>query len=182
MRPERKTTISIDEVDGIIDDIAKNGDGAQQMRALQMVRAREQATLTLPDPFTDAETIDRLSRLIKATGPTCAMLAYRKAFPRAQRPLNHSAPKVTEDDIGGIDRAALPKTLRALYKMFPEIKRPGTPKGYPSRAGLAVQSEWVKKMATRMILDREQSKLDMIATEAAPQESHEGVADADGEA
>ena len=172
-KPERKTTISIDEVDAIIDDIAKNGDGAQQMRALQLVRAREQSSLALPDPFTDNEVIDRLSRLIRATGPTAAMLAYRRAFPRAQRPLNHSSPKITEQDIGGIDKAALPKTLRALYRMFPEVKRPGIHKGYPVHGGMAVQSAWVVKQATRMILDREQHKHDVIAVEAEPEAGDE---------
>lgn len=169
----KKDIVTLDEVDEILSRIARDSDGAQQIRALNMLRAKDSGVSRLPEPLSDAEVIDNLSRLIRAAGPTASMLAYRKAFPRAQRPLNHSAPKVTEQDIGGIDKAALPKTLRALYKMFPEIKRGGIPKGYPVHSGMAVQTEWVKKQAIRMLLDKEQRKLDVIATEAAPENEQE---------
>lgn len=172
--PARKP-ITLDEALAIVTDIARNGDGAERFRALKLVMAQEASTATLPEPFTDAEVIDRLARMIRAAGPTASQMAYRKAFPAAKRPIHHAAPKVTEADITPIDKAMLPTTLRGLYKMFPEAKRAGTPRGYPVHGGMAVQKEWVQKMAIRMTLDAEQKKLDQIATQAAEAPSEEQV-------
>ena len=166
---ESPSKISLDEALSIVSEIARNGTGPDQFRALKMVMAQEAGTATLPEPLSDAEVIERGARLIRAMGPTAAQLAYRKAFPQSQRPINHAAPKIAEGDIAPIDKSALPINLRSLYRMFPEIKKAGVPKGFPINRGLAVQKEWCQKMAMKMILDREQQKADMIATAAAPE-------------
>ena len=163
--------MTFDELIVEMEDVARNGDGADKFRALKTLMAQESGSVTLPEPMSDADIIDRLSRLIRAAGPTASQLAYRKAFPAGKRPINHAAPKITERDVAPIDKASLPINLRSLYRMFPEIKKPGVPKGFPINSGLAVQKEWCQKMALRMILDQEQKKADMIATEAAPPEA-----------
>lgn len=164
---EEPKRIGLDEALELISDIARNGEGADRFRALKVVMAQESSSSQLPPPLGDVEIIERLSRLIRAAGPMASQLAYRKAFPASKRPINFAAPKLLTSDVPGIDPLKLPKTLRALYRMFPEIKRPGVPKGFPVSAGMAVKAEWCAKEARKMIMDREQQKLDIIATEAA---------------
>ena len=166
---ETKNTMTLDEALALISEVARNGEGADKFRALKIVMSQESGNAALPDPLSDAEIIDRISRILKASGPTAAQLGYRKAFPHAQRPINHSAPKITEADVMPIDVTKLPRDLRSLYKMFPEIKRGGFPKGFPVNAGLAVRAEWCQKQARKMLLDREQKRFDLIAVEAAPE-------------
>lgn len=162
---------SVDEIEQILGDIVRDGEGASQIRAIQLLRNKDTEAATLPPPLSDAEIIERLARLIRAAGSTAARLAYRKAFPQAQRKLTDAAPKVMESDLPPIDKASLPRTLRTLWKMFPEVKpRAGIPKGFPVRQGLAVQGEWCQKMALKMLMDREQSKLDQIAVHASIEE------------
>lgn len=166
-----KRPLSLDEAVGLISDIARHGEGADRLRALKEIRvmAQETGSVTLPDPMSDAEVIERLARLIRAAGPTTAQLAYRKAFPHAKRPVNHAAPKVLEGDIG-IDRSKLPVNLRQLYKMFPEIKRSGIPQGYPRGKGLMVVKKWCQDKAIQMIIDKEQNRVDVAAaTERQPE-------------
>lgn len=162
---EKRTRLTFDEAMDLISEIARDGEGADKLRALKLAMSMEQGGSSLPEPLSDHEIEERLARLIRAVGPTGAQLAYRKAFPAAKRAIHHSAPKVTERDIAPIDKSELPGTLRSLYKMFPEVKRPGIPKGYPVNSGLAVKKAWCQKEAYKMILDREQRKLDIIASQ-----------------
>jgi len=160
MSPEPKQKpLTLDEVTTILSDIARNGEGAERFRALKMVAAQETGSITLPDPISDAEAIERLGRIIRAAGPTVAQLAYRKAFPAAKRPINHAAPRVTVADMI-IDRATLPVNLKQLYRRFPEIKRPGVPQGYPMGKGLAVVKDWCQKKALQLLIDQEQGRVD----------------------
>jgi hypothetical protein len=166
--PEKLT---FDEAERLIAEIARTDGHKNQMRALAMVMAKDEGQDAIPAPLTDAEVIERLARLIRAAGPTASQLAYRRAFPASKRPINHAAPKVTETDIAPVDKSSLPRTLRDLYRMFPEIRRPGVPKGYPAKAGFLAKKEWCQAEAMKMILDREQAKMDMVAIEAAPEDS-----------
>ncbi len=151
--------LTIEEVTSILSDIARNGEGPERFRALKMIAAQETGSVTLPEPISDVETVERLGRLMKAAGATAVHMAYRRVFPRAQRPINVGAPKVTIDDMI-VDRATLPVNLKQLYRTFPEIKRPGVPQGYPRKGGLSVVKQWCQKTALRLLMDREQGRLD----------------------
>lgn len=170
MAEPKRRSMSFDEIIVEMEDIAKNGEGADKFRALKTLMAQEAGSAVLPEPLSDDEIIERLSRMIKAAGPSASQLAYRRAYPAAKRPIYHAAPKITEADVAPIDPLSLPRSLKELYRHFPEVKKPGIPTGYPVHGGMAVQKEWVQKQARRMLLDREQKRHDMIATEAVPQE------------
>lgn len=169
--PTRKA-LSLDEVLDIVSDIARNGEGPERFRALKLIMSQEAGSATLPEPFSDAEIIDRLARLIRAAGPTASQLAYRKAFPSAKRMINQEKPRLTESDLPPIDKATLPSTLRALYREFPEAKRPGVPKGYPVKAGMAVKAAWVRNEALKMRMDQERAKLDLVQMHESAEGSH----------
>jgi hypothetical protein len=164
-----------EEAKRLLSEIARTGEGASQIRALLTVIQQESVSAGLPEPLSDAEVIDRLARMIKAAGPTASQIAYRTAFPHAQRPVHHAGVKVTESDVAPVDALSLPRNLRELYRAFPEIKKPGVPVGFPIHQGIAVQKEWCQKAARRMLLDREQKRVDMISIEALPEESPEAT-------
>jgi hypothetical protein len=170
MAESKPIKMTLDEALEQISDVARNGEGADKFRALKIVMSQESGSAALPEPLSDDEIIERLARMIKAAGPTASQLSYRRAFPSAKRPIYHAAPKITEADMSPIDPAALPRSLKELYRMFPEVKKPGIPTGYPVRGGMAVQKEWCQKQARRMLMDREQKRHDLIATEAIPKE------------
>jgi hypothetical protein len=167
---ERKP-LSLDEAIGLISEIARHGEGADRLRALKEIRlmAAETGSVTLPDPMSDQEVIERLARLMRAAGHTVSQLAYRKAYPHAKRPVNHAAPKVLETDVE-IDRSKLPVSLKQLYRMFPEIKRSGVPPGYPRGKGLLVVKKWCQEKAIQMIIDREQHRVDVAAVSEQQEE------------
>lgn len=167
--PSRKH-ITLDEALGIISDIARGGEGADQMRALKLVMSQESGASHLPAPLTDAEVLERLARILRAAGPTACQLAYRKAFPSAQKRIHDASARVTAADVAPVDERSLPDTLKQLYRAFPEIKprTGGIPKGYPLKSGMAVRKQWCHREARKMILDREQAKLDTIAMHADP--------------
>ena len=168
---DKTNRMPLDEIERLITDIARDPEsGADRFRALKFAAAMQSSTAALPEPLDDNEVLDRLARLIRAAGPTAAQLAYRRAFPASKRPINHAAPQVRERDMPFIPKAELPGTLRALYKMFPEIKGPGCPKGFPMGKGLAVKKAWCQREAMKLLVDREQKRVDEIAIHAAPEE------------
>ena len=171
-----RNPLSLDEAIGLISDIARHGEGADRLRALREIRvmAQETGSVTLPDPMSDAEVIERLARLIKAAGPTVAQLAYKQAFPHSRKTVQEAVPRLLESDLV-IDRSKLPVNLKQLYRMFPEIKRSGVPQGYPRGKGLAVVKKWCQDKATQMIIDREQGR---IAEQAKPEGTDVGTEEA----
>lgn len=167
----KKGALTFDEARELISEIARTGEGPDQFRALKMVMGLEGSGIGLPDPLTDNEALDRLSRIIRAVGPTGAQIAYRRAFPSTQRSIDAKAPKLTQADMAPIDRTKLPKNLRELYRQFPEIKKPGIPVGFPLRSGLEAQKKWCNDAAIRMLMDREQAAIsEIVAEEGLPQE------------
>lgn len=173
--PKKRGAITFDEAREIISDIARGGDGPDKFRALKMVMGLEGSGVGLPEPLTDNDALERLARLIRAVGPTGAQIAYRRAFPASKRSIDASAPKISEADMPPIDRTKLPKNLRELYRMFPEIKKPGIPPGFPLRSGLETQKKWCNDAAVRILMDREQAR---VASGGAP----ESAANAQGAA
>lgn len=162
-----KPVLSLEEALGLISDIARHGEGADRLRALKEIRvmAQETGSVTLPDPMSDAEVIERIARLLKSAGPTTAQLAYKKAFPHSQKSVVTATPKVTAGALE-IDRDKLPKTLKQLYRKFPEVKRPGFPPGYPRGQGLMAAKRWCEETAIKLLIDREQQRVDAAAREA----------------
>lgn len=155
----KKGAVTFDEARALISEIARSGEGPDKFRALKMVMGLEGSGVGLPEPLTDNDVLDRLARMIRAVGPTGAQLAYRRAFPASKRSIDSKAPKITLADMAPIDPMKLPKNLRELYRMFPEIKKPGIPPGFPIRSGLEAQKKWCNEAAVRMLMDREQARV-----------------------
>jgi len=159
MTTESRPRVTVDEAMEILSDIARNGEGAEKFRALKVIMAQETGSVTVPEPMNDEEKIETLSMLMEAMGPIGCQFAYRRAFPWAKEPVNNAVIKVQAKMLE-VDEKKLPKSIAALYRRFPEIKRPGFPRGYPVHKGLEEKKQWCQKEAMRILLDRKQAEVD----------------------
>jgi hypothetical protein len=159
----RGRILSMDDILAGLSDLAENGDGGQRVQAYRMLTSMNQTQASLPDPKPDIDMIARLSRLMKAAGHNLSQLAYKHAFPFSKGNA-YDAPKITETQANlKLDYTKLPKTLRQYYKMFPEVKHRGTPKGWPGRRGPEVQVEWLRQKSVQILVDRAQKEAEEIA-------------------
>jgi len=160
MNDTKKPVMAFEEAITLIADIARNGEGADKFRALKMVMAQEAGGVTLPPPLSPEEVVERLTRLMAASGSGNCQIAYRKAFTRTRTGIGEAMPNLALADISPFEKNALPTSLKQLYKRFPEIvPKGGFPKGYPVRSGLEARVEWVRCKAVEILRDREQARL-----------------------
>jgi len=154
--------ISFEEALELVSDVARNGQGTAQLRALQLVLNRESGAATIPEPLGDEEKLELMSMMMQSMGQIGTQFAYSRAFPHSRRPVNHAAPKIELTDLN-MDASVLPETLAQLYRMVPEIKRGGYPPGYPVGKGVALKKAWCGREYKRIMLDRRQHELDAAA-------------------
>jgi len=168
-----KLGLSLDEIMAMVTDIAKDPEsGADRFRALKMLASTNTAAAVLPDPMNEGEIVERLARLMRAAGRDLAQVSYQKAFPRvSSKP--YIATRFKLDDIPPEVQLRVERirTLRALYKNYPEVKRPGFPPGYPLKRGLGVISEWCRRVAAKCELDRMQTAANAVEAEGRAREA-----------
>jgi hypothetical protein len=160
-----KKRLTLDEILDEISEVARNGEGADKFRALKMLRDQETGGIALPAPLNDEDRIEQASMVLESLGPIGAQFAYRRAFPMAKRPVQHSAPRVLMSDLM-VDESVLPHNLKEFNRMFPELKKHGFPPTYPQHSGMAKKREWCIKQARKILLDRKQAGLDAAAINA----------------
>lgn len=153
-RPRKIWTF--DDLMAGISDMAENGTGAQKAAAYRMLMSAHGGTTQpiMGEPLLEKDLMERLSRLMKASGKTVCQVAFGRAFPLAKGHLDD----VPTYEIDHIDykNVKLPMTLKQLYRQFPEVKRPGFPPGYPQSRGLAMKTAWCQQKAKEIIRDRKQ--------------------------
>jgi hypothetical protein len=167
MSNEKRPLITFDEAMEQISDVARNGEGPDKFRALKVVLAQQGSNVTLPNPLSLEEVIERLARLMRGVGPTNCQWAYRKAFPASKKDIEEAMPRVSTFEMGSIEKDDLPKSLKQLYRRFPETKRPGYPPSYPAQGGMEAQVAWCQRKALEILKARELVKLNTLSTEAS---------------
>lgn len=154
-------TLSIDEIMGMVSQIAQDPDaGADRFRALKMLASAGQANVMLPEPLTLEEARARLTRLMKPLGTDMVRICYHEAFPtHTTKPIT-APPVVISDDLPAEVKfiATKCRSIRALYRHIPELKRNGMLPGFPLGAGAAVKAKWCQEQAVKALLDREKAK------------------------
>ena len=175
-----KKRMTFDEAMAEIEDVARNGEGAQKLRALAMIQSQESTTVALPDPLSLDEQVERISRLLRAAGPKVSQFAYRNAFASSKKSISDLMPKVELTDVPAFYKATLPKSLKQLYRQFPEIKRGGYPAGYPLKGGIEMQQLWCQRKAVEILRAREEERLKSLEPEAAI--AHQTIGDENREA
>jgi hypothetical protein len=171
--PHLKTKrMSMDDLIDSLNIMAQDNDaGPDKFRALKMLASMNSTAITVPAPLTGDEVIDRLARLIRAAGRVAAQLAFVRAFPadskrsEGTRSAITDAPKVSADHLTPEDIARVKKIrgLKRFYKEFPEMKRPGFPPGYPVGRGREIQEDWIRRQATKILVDRAQAAANQAA-------------------
>lgn len=152
--------MTIDEIVAETEEIARNGEGADKFRALKMLHGMQSSQVTVPDLLEELAVVDKLAVLMSSQGATICQQAYNRAFSRQNTAITDT-PKF-KDTIKTIDVDVdkLPTNLKQMYRMFPEAKRHGYPRGYPAGRGFLVQKEWIQKYCVKLLRDREQGKFD----------------------
>src|SRR5881628_2407509 len=116
---------SIDEIELRIREIADRGEGASQLRALQLLRNAKAADVQLPEPLSDEQIVSRLGRLMRGVGPERTILAWKLAFPRREHidsyvdDVRANAEHLSTDTLKEIERI---QDLRGLYRVCPELR------------------------------------------------------------
>ncbi len=149
----------------MISSIARDEDaGADRFRALKMLATQNTSAATLGEILSYDDMLERMTRLLKAVGPDACRVAYRRAFPQRKSHIDDDV-RLRTDDVPAEVRAQAMKvwSLRGLYKQFPEAKRNGYPRGYPAGRSSVLKKQWCQEEAIRLILDREQQKVDEAA-------------------
>lgn len=162
--PKRKAR-SIDEIMSDIELISQDAEHRDQFKALRMLASEKAASVTLPPPMEEHEMIERFARLMKPAGYHVVQIAYKRAFP-ARKPIEEVEPRMTEIHLPDEDRLIIQRcySLKALYRLFPEIKKPGIPAGYPRGKGEELRRQWCKDQATKILIDRQQARMKAAET------------------
>ena len=163
---EKKTAkiLTMDEILAGLSELAQHGDGAQKSQAYRLLLGASSTAAMLPPPLSGPEIIQRMMRLMKLLGPGLTQACYRRAFPRsnaiAKNPLSLQA-----DSLDLPPDFKFPRTVKHLYKLFPEFKGPGFPRGFPINRGILIQREWLKDLTIKTLLARKQQEEDARALE-----------------
>lgn len=104
-----RSRLSLDDIVGILEDVARDGEGADQMRAIKMLTSMKQSGVSIPKPMDQKERIQRLARLIESCGPEVHRLACNVVYPTKPRgPLRRQLLRQLEN--AGIPEEAPPVT------------------------------------------------------------------------
>jgi hypothetical protein len=155
--PPAKKRWTAGEIEGFLHEIASDPDsGADRMRAIKMLRGEAEASNE--ELLEEKEIIEYEIIAMKALGAKTVQFCYKKAFPNT-KPIEMSLPRVDETMISkeAMSRVLKVNNLRSLYRVYPEIKRAGTPSGFPSGRSIETKKEWCQRMAMKIELDREQA-------------------------
>lgn len=139
--------LSAEEIETLIHDMAKFGDGPDQRWALSKLREEAEAQAVVVAPLTDNDVVQRLARLMRGAGVANSRAAYVIAHGnyKPQGPLRDRF-KESVDVPPGIDLKKLPATLKAFYRRYPQFKGGGGfPQGYPVGEGPVKQMKWLQQ-------------------------------------
>lgn len=148
------------EVEAKIESIARglSEADAAQVRVLLHLYQRQDSAVTLPKPMSQKEMIERILPLMRALGRPGAQMAYRKAWPNSTTRIT-DVPKIEVNDLDIGPDVKFPISLKQLYKMAPETKRPGYPRGYPARGALDEKKDWCHSEYLKVLRARKQREL-----------------------
>lgn len=160
--PKRKSR-TMDEIKADIEAISQDPEHRDQFKALRMLAMEQSSSVALPPPMEEHEMIERFARLMKPAGYSVVQIAYKRAFPN-RKPIEEVEPRFRETQLPDEDKLIIQRSrsLKSLYRLFPEIKKPGIPAGYPRGKGLDMQQQWCRDQATKILLDRQQARMKAI--------------------
>jgi hypothetical protein len=177
---EHGPALSMQQVEAAISEIARSGAPADRLRALAILRrtSSEPSVGALPEPLSTSEQISRLSRLFRAAGLDVVRRTIQQTWPNARRVIEDAVPVRVEDlppETVAMVRERV-KSVRSLYALIPELRRPGRPFGFPITKGLAERTRWCQQQALQHYAD-ELSGAPLKPRVAEPPEVNDGIAE-----
>lgn len=159
------TRLPMSEIESMLSEIARDEDsGADRFRALKMLAGMSTSLVTLEQPYSDAEVIERLYPLMKCAGVENTQKAFHRAFPRTVQHIDNSPRYLLADLPEDLQKKAnWCISLKRLNKAFPELKKNGFWPGFPQGAGDETRRDWCRKTAAQILLDRYQRERDFGA-------------------
>lgn len=151
--------MSMDEILAEVDAIAKDPGDRDRFKALKMLSSTQSSSIVLPEPSNADERMARLARIMKPAGLAEVQGAYAIAFPGEGRRIEDALrPDEVELPPELHERAMRCTSLGLLYREFPELKRPGIPRGFPRGKGSLIQRQWCQIEAAKYLLELEKKK------------------------
>lgn len=151
--------LSMDEIMAGLSDMAKNGDGAQRAAAYRLLLSAHASSNIYTEPLTPEDVVERIIRLMKLIGVGLTQMCYRKAFRNAMK-ADRISPALAGEEVELPPNFKYPRNVKQLYRLFPEIKGPGVPRGYPIGQGPIIQRAWLKELTDRTLKYKQQLQLD----------------------
>ena len=168
--PPPKAPMTMAEILAGISDLARNGEGAQRAQAYRMLLGANSGTQGKAEKLDGVEIKARMVRLMRLMGPSMTQNCYHTAF-RSRKMVAQAAPLVRVEDLNLPPDYKFPRTVTELYKLFPEHKRPGVPRGYPIGKGVLIQRDWLKEITLKTLRANRQRELDEAAELARRQDA-----------
>lgn len=140
--------MSAEEIREGIEQLARDGEGADKRWALKQLSAATTEESALAKPLTDYEVTHRLARIMRGAGDRLTRAAYVIAHGGYdKRRSKNKMPSPVEPDGLSIDRNKLPKTLQQFNRKYPHLKQAGFPEGYPVGKDPGTQVVWIENRA-----------------------------------
>lgn len=153
------TRLTRDQIQQQLEDIGKglSEADAARVRTLIFLLQQEQQGVTLPEKMSDREYINCLGALMRAGGQQLTQIAWHEVFGASRKKVD-DIPFVEQKHLPPIwqDRVLKCTNLKSLYRMFPRLKKPGVPSGFPKGRGKAAQADWCVEQAYKIALDEVQ--------------------------
>lgn len=149
---DTKPRMTVDELVGIAEDIARNGEGAERFRAIKMLKEDNTTQSAIAEPLTLDEMMERVARIMKGVGILNTQLCYKMAFPSTRYGIEQSKTDFLDDELPRElkEKASKIYSLKGFYRVFPQAKQPGIPRGFPVHGGMGAQREWLRREALRL--------------------------------
>lgn len=151
--------MNLGEITETLTDIARNGEGADRIRALKMLQAMHSGGTQIPVPMSDDEVVRDLAVLIRCAGTRNLQLAMKRATGHERTPVTiafdiaHAPPEIQE-------RARRITSVKKLYAAFPILKGGGVPKGYPMKGSKEDRAKFCQHEALKCYLSQERDKVE----------------------
>jgi len=158
VKPSRHLTL--DEILLGLSELAQSGEGAQRTQAYRMLLAERSASAAgVPEPTSEAEIEEMAILLFRWWGQDRCQRIWHLAFRRVRRDLD--SPRLTGEELLSAEQRKLidkVHSLKSLYKLIPELRKPGIPSGYPLYKGLEARKFWCRRVAHDVLVNRELEK------------------------
>lgn len=165
-----KKLMTMTEILEGLSELARTGEGAQKSQAFRLLLNANIGTQQKSETLDGMEIKSRMVRLMRLMGASMTQSCYQTAF-KTRKMVAHAAPLVRMEDLNLPPDYKFPRTVRELYKLFPEHKRPGVPRGYPIGKGVLIQREWLKEITLKTLRANAQREADEAAELARRQDA-----------